>query len=218
MIAGQADFGQRHQRFAERVFLIALAAVVLAERPLFLVLDQRGARELFLFGEIFVAIGLLQRRGIGETRFGCLEADLGHGLAEQLPVFRLVDGIRSRADHLDVEFFQSALLAQAERAVQRGLPAHGRQQRKAARLRVALLLDDLGDDLRRDRLDIGRIRQFRVRHDGGRIGIDEDDAIALLAERLHRLGAGIIEFAGLADHDGAGADDEDRRDVGSFRH
>ena len=31
---GQADLGERHQRFAERMFLVALAALVLAERPL----------------------------------------------------------------------------------------------------------------------------------------------------------------------------------------
>ena len=43
-------------------------------------------------------------------------------------------------------------------------------------------------------------------------------AIALFAERFHGLGAGIVEFAGLTDHNGASADDEDRRDVGSFRH
>jgi hypothetical protein len=50
-------------------------------------------------------------------------------------------------------------LAQRQRAVQRGLAAHGRQQREAAGNDVALLLDDLGDDLGRDRLDIGGVRQ-----------------------------------------------------------
>ena len=109
-------------------------------------------------------------------------------------------------------------LRRRQRAVQRGLAAHGRQQRKAAGNDVAFLLDDLGDDLRRDRLDIGRIGQFRIGHDGGRIGIDQDDAVALVLQRLHRLGAGIVEFAGLADHDGTGADDQDGGDVGSFGH
>ena len=109
-------------------------------------------------------------------------------------------------------------LRRRQRAVQRGLSAHGGQQRKAAGNDVAFLLDDLGDDLRRDRLDIGGIRQFRIGHDGGRIGIDEDDAVALVLQGLHRLGAGIIEFAGLADHDGTGADDQDGGDVGSFGH
>ena len=138
---------------------------------------------------------------LGLDRARRLQPDPGHGLAETAAILGLVDGVRGGADHLDVEFCQRALLAQRQRAVQRGLAAHGRQQRKAAGNDVAFLLDDLGDDLGRDRLDIGRIGQFRVGHDGGRIGIDQDDAIALFLQRLDRLGAGIIEFAGLADHD-----------------
>ena len=55
------------------------------------------------------------------------------------------------------------------RGVQRGLAAHGRQQR------VRLLArDDLLDDLRRDRLDIGGIRQIRIGHDRRRVGVDQD--------------------------------------------
>ncbi len=83
---------------------------------------------------------------------------------------------------------------------------------------VAFLLDDLGDDLRRDRLDIGGVGQVRIGHDGGRIGIDQHDPIALVLERLAGLRAGIIELAGLADDDRAGADDQDRGDVGPFGH
>ena len=155
---------------------------------------------------------------LGLHRARGFEPDAGHGLAETAAILRLVDGISGGADHLDVEFCQRALPAQRQRAVQRGLPAHGRQQRKAAGNDVAFLLDDLGDDFRRDRLDIGGIRQFRIGHDGGRIGIDQDDAVALLLQRLDRLGARIVEFAGLADHDGTGADDQDGGDVGSFGH
>ncbi len=215
---GQPDLGQRHQRFAERMLLVALAAFVLAERPLPFEFRQRLAGDLLPFGVVFVAVGLLQRRRIGEPRLRRLQPDLGHGLAEQLAVFRLVDRIRRGADHLDVEFLQRALPAQRQGAVQRGLAAHGRQQRKAAGNDIAFLLDDLGDDLRRDRLDIGRIRQLRIGHDRRRVGIDQDDAIALFLQRLDRLRAGIIEFAGLADHDGTGADDQDGGDVGSFGH
>ena len=147
-----------------------------------------------------------------------LQADLLHRLAEQFSILGLVDGVGGGADHGDVEFFQRAHLAQRQRGVERGLPAHGRQQREAAGNGVALLLDDLGDDLRRDRLDIGGVGQVRIGHDGGRIGIDQHDAIALGLERLAGLRAGIIELAGLADHDRTGADDQDRRDVGPFGH
>ncbi len=48
--------------------------------------------------------------------------------------------------------------------------------------------------------------------------LTEDDAIALLLQRLDRLRARIIELARLADDDRAGADDEDRGDVGAFGH
>ncbi len=215
---GQPDLGQRHQRLAERVLLVALAALAFAERPLPLALFQRRAGQLLAFGLVFVAVGLLQRRGVGEPRFRRLQADLLHRVAEKLAILGLVDGVRRGADHLDVEFIERALPAQRQRTVQRGLAAHGRQQRKAARDDVAFLLDDLGDDFGRDRLDIGGISQFRVGHDGGRIGIDEDDAVALFLQRLHRLGAGIVEFAGLADHDGTSADDQDGGDICSFGH
>ena len=134
-----------------------------------------------------------------------LQADARHRLAEQLAVLGLVDGVGGGADHLDVEFLQHAHLAQRQRAVERGLPAHGRQQRVGP-----LLLDDLGDDLRRDRLDIGGVGQIRIGHDGRRIGVDQDDPVALVLERLAGLRAGIVELAGLADDDRAGADDQDR--------
>ena len=81
-----------------------------------------------------------------------------------------------------------------------------------------LLLDDLGDDLRRDRLDVGRVGQIRIGHDGRRIGIDENDPIALVLERLAGLRAGIVELAGLADDDRPRTDDQDRGDVGPLGH
>ncbi len=147
-----------------------------------------------------------------------LQPDLGHRLAKQLAVFGFVDGVGGGADHGDVELFQDAHAAQRQRGIERGLPAHGRQQRKAAGNDIPLLGDDLGDDLRRDRLDVGRVRQIRIGHDGRRIGIDQNDPVALGLERLAGLGAGIVEFACLADNDRSRADDQDRGDVGPFGH
>ena len=71
---------------------------------------------------------------------------------------------------------------------------------------------------RRQRLDIGCIGQIRVGHDRGRVGVDQHDAVALLAQRLDRLRAGVIELGGLADDDRAGAGDQDGVDVGAFGH
>ena len=90
------------------------------------------------------------------------------------------------------------MLFKRQRAVERGLAAHRRQQRVGA-----LLLDDLGDDFGRDRLDIGGVGQIRIGHDRRRIGIDQDDPVALGLQRLAGLGSGIVEFAGLADDDRA---------------
>ena len=104
-------------------------------------------------------------------------------------------------------------LGERQRGVERGLPAHGRQQRVGP-----LALDDLGDDLGRDRLDVGGVRQLRIGHDRGRIGVDQDDAVALGLQRLAGLGAGIVELAGLPDDDGARADDEDGFDIRALRH
>ena len=141
------------------------------------------------------------------------EADRGHGVAEQLAVFGLGDGIGLGADHLDAPALQRAVVEQLHADVQRRLPAHRRQQRVGA-----LALDDLLDDGGRDRLDVGGIRHAGVGHDGGRVGVHQDHPVAFLPQRLARLDAGVVELAGLADDDRAGADDQDRVDVGALGH
>ncbi len=222
---GGADNGrQPHmreglERLAERVFLVALAPLVLVGRPfgLELRLPALRARDLQL-GEVFLAVGLLQRGGIGEGRAGRLEADLRHRVAEEGAVLGLVDGGGVRADHLDAEFVEHAHLLEREGGVERGLAAHGGQEGEAACAVAALLLDDLRDDFRGDRLDIGRVREVGIGHDRGRVRIDQHDPVALGAQRLAGLGAGIIELAGLADHDGTGPDDQDGGDVGTLGH
>ena len=141
------------------------------------------------------------------------QPDAVHGLAEQLAVLGHVDGGGAGADHLDAVLLQDAGALQRERRVQRRLPAHGRQQRVGA-----LGRDDLGDDLGRDRLDVRRIRQLRIRHDRRRIGIDENDPVALGLQSLTGLGSRIIELAGLADNDRSGPDDEDGLDIRALGH
>ncbi len=141
------------------------------------------------------------------------EADPGHRLLELLAVLGLVDRLARGADHLDAELLQHALAREVERAVERGLPAHGGQQRVGA-----LLLDDARHRLPGDRLDVGGVRHLRVGHDGGRVGVHQHHAVALVAQRLAGLRARIVELAGLADDDRPGADDQDPLDVGAFRH
>jgi hypothetical protein len=71
------------------------------------------------------------------------------------------------ADHLHAVARQHAGAVEGQRHVERGLAAHGGQQRIGA-----LLGDDAFHHLRRDRLDVGRVGQLRVGHDGGRVGVD----------------------------------------------
>ena len=86
---------------------------------------------------------------MGELGARRLEADPLHRLAEELAVLGLVDRFGGGADHLDAVLLEDAHLAQRQGAVQRRLAAHGRQQHElVVRPRGALLLDDLGDDLR----------------------------------------------------------------------
>ena len=142
-----------------------------------------------------------------------VEADPGHRLAEQLAVLGLVDGLEIGADQLAAEPLQRAALGQRLGGVQRRLPAHGRQQRVRA-----LLGDDLLDDRRRDRLDIGDVGRLRVGHDRGRVRVHQDDPEALGAQRLAGLGSRVVELAGLADDDRPGADQQDGGDVAAFGH
>ncbi len=144
---------------------------------------------------------------------GDLEPAPSHRLAELLAALRLLDRVAARADHLDAELRQDPGVGELHRAVERGLSAKGRQDRVGP-----LLLDDLGDDLRRDRLDVGPIRGLRIGHDCRRIGVDQDDPVAVLPQRLARLGPGVIELAGLTDHDRPGPEDEDRLQVCAARH
>ena len=123
---------------------------------------------------------------------------------ERLAVLALLDRLDRGADQLDAVLLQHAGLGQAHRGVERGLAAEGRQQRVGA-----LLGDHLLDELRRDRLDVGRVGELRVGHDRRRVGVDQDDAQALLLQHPAGLGAGVVELAGLADHDRAGADHQD---------
>ena len=127
-----------------------------------------------------------------------LEPDSMHGLLEGLAVLGLVDRLGGGSDQLDVIFGERPPLGQPHRDVQRGLPAHRRQQR----IRV-LPLDHLLHDLERDGLDIGPIRQFRISHDRGRIAVNQDNPIPLFLQSPAGLCARVIKLAGLPDDDRA---------------
>jgi hypothetical protein len=110
-----------------------------------------------------------------------------------------------RMASLDVVLFQNSTVGEVQRAIQRGLPAHRRQQRVRP-----FLFDDALERMPVDRFDIHRVGSFRVGHDRCRIRIDQHDAETFLLQRLASLGTGVVELASLADDDRAGADDQDR--------
>ena len=146
-------------------------------------------------------------------RLGAGKANLVHRLLEQVAVFRRLNRLDRGADELNAVTLQHAVFGQVKRAVERRLPAHRRQNRVRA-----LLGDNLLHRLPLNRLDIRRIRHLRVGHNRRRIGIDENDAEALTAQRLARLRAGIIKLAGLADDNRASANNQDGFQVGTFGH
>ena len=150
---------------------------------------------------------------MGDFAFRAFNADFGHGIAEFLPVFGFIYHFRLGADQFAAVFFQNAGLGKFQRCIQRSLSAHGGQQSIRA-----FLSDDFFNDFDRDGFDIGGIRQPRIGHDRGRVGIHQNDAIALSTQSLACLRAGIIEFAGLADDDRPGADDHDGFNVSALRH
>ena len=148
-----------------------------------------------------------------DARLGRPETDLGHRVLELLAVFGLVDGLGRCADQLDVVLLQHAVAMQVQRAVQRGLAAHRRQDRVGA-----LLGDDALDDFPGDRLDVGHVGRVGVGHDRGRVAVDQDHLEAFFTERLASLRAGVIEFTRLADDDRTRADDQDGFDICTFWH
>ena len=60
--------------------------------------------------------------------------------------------------------------------------------------------------------------ELRVGHDRGRVGVEQNDGVTLLRERLAGLHAGVVELAALSDDDGAAAEEEDFLEVGISRH
>ena len=142
-----------------------------------------------------------------------IEADAQHRFLEKLAIFALGDGLRVGADQFHVMPSERAVAIQFHRGVERGLAAHRRQNRVRF-----FPFENRFDHLRRDRLDVGAIGEFRIGHDRGRIRIHEDDLVAFLAQRLAGLHAGIIKFAALPDDDRAGADKQNFLELIVPRH
>ena len=153
--------------------------------------DDHGIADLFrrFFGLIKVSGNPAPRHA---------QPDTLHGVTEFLSVFRLEDHGKRSADHLHAESGQHTRFGCLDGRVQTCLASQGGQQRIGS-----FSLDDLGQELRSDRFDVGAMRRLRIGHDRGRVAVDKHHLVALFLEGLAGLGPRIVELAGLADHDGA---------------
>ena len=142
-----------------------------------------------------------------------VQANAEHGFLEQVAVLPAVNGVCVGANHTHLFPFQHAAAVQFHGAVQGCLPAQGREE--GIRFFPD---DDFLHELRSNRFNISARSCLRVRHDGGGIGVDQHYFITLFPEGFAGLGAGVVEFAALADDDRAGPDHENLFDGGVFRH
>ena len=151
--------------------------------------------------------------GIDGFGLGHRHADLVHGFLENDTVFTAGDGFQVHADDFHVVLLQDAFLIQLGGQVQGRLAAEVGQQSIRA-----FLFNHGRDAVHGQGLNVGVVRHAGVRHDGGGVGVHQNDVVAFSAQGLAGLGAGVVEFAALADDDRAGADHENLFDGGIFRH
>ena len=171
-----------------------------------------------LLAEVHAVLQIVDQR-----RLGNFEADLGHRVFEEQPVFALLDSVKLRADELRAVLLQYSVVGQFDRQIQRRLSADGRQHGEdagpsAGGEHLSFDADDFVQVSERERLDVGAVGHLGVGHDGGGVGVHQHHLIAFGLERLAGLRAGVVELSRLADDDGSGADDEDFRDVVAAWH
>src|SRR5580704_1709539 len=152
-------------------------------------------------------------RVIDERGSGDFQSDFATSVLEPQPVFGNFDGAERCADHFDFIFFENAAFREFDSEIESCLAANRGQERVGLFAGKDFLQIFLGQ-----RLDVGAVSQLRIGHDRGRIGIDQNDFVALGAQSFASLGAGIIKFASLADDDRARADDQNFLDVRTFWH
>ena len=150
---------------------------------------------------------------MGNARARRTQTNFGHGVFELQAVFGFVDGFGRGANEFDFVFVEHAVVPQIERAVECGLAAHGGQDGIGA-----FFGNDLFNRLPSDGFDVGDVCGCRVGHDRGRVAVDQNDFVALFAQSFTSLHARVVELTGLANDDGASANDEDAFEVGALWH
>ena len=137
-----------------------------------------------------------------------------HQVAEAFAVLGDFDCINIHTDHPYVVLLPNAHFITLNAQVQRRLPPHRRQHR----INVGMLLKNLFDGSRFQRLEVHVVRHDRVGHDGRRVGIDEGGFDAFFAKGPQGLGSGIIKLASLSNDNRSTANEENRFDAFVFGH
>ena len=136
-----------------------------------------------------------------------------HGIFELEAVFSLVNYFGCSTNKLDLVFMQHAVAPQVQRTIECCLPAHGGQNGIGA-----LFGNDFLDRLPGNGLNVSYIGCGRVGHDGGRVAVNQNNAVTLFAQSPAGLHARIIKLACLPNNDGAGSDNQNTFDVLTFWH
>jgi hypothetical protein len=119
---------------------------------------------------------------MGEARGWHLQADLLHRRLEAVAVLGRRDGVGPGPDDLHAVALEHARLDQLHGEVQRRLATQRGEQGVGP-----LLLDDRREDRGIERLDVRAVGRTGVGHDGGRIGVGQDDPVPL----FHQHPAGL---------------------------
>ena len=150
---------------------------------------------------------------VGNFRARHLDAQRIHGVLERLAILAALDGVNLHTNNFHVVFVQHTGFVERGAQVQTGLSAQVGQQRVGA-----LFLDDLRQTFHVQRLNVGDIGRVRVGHDGCGVAVHQHNLVAQRAQRLACLSAGIVEFARLANNDGARTNNQNFMDVGTLTH
>ena len=122
---------------------------------------------------------------------------------ETATVFGFINRIGGGANHGHAEFSQTPdAPARARSSAPSGRPW-------SAAPHPGALFDDFTHHFPVNRLDVGGIGHFRVGHDGRRVRVHRDNAVALFAQRFTRPGAGVVKLTRLTDNNRARAQNQD---------
>ena len=132
--------------------------------------------------------------GIGDFGGNNRLADGLAQLLEQLTVLGTLDGI---AQQLHAALLQDALLFQLHGQIQTGLAADAGNNGVGP-----LVADDFGHIFQGQRLHVDLISDGGIGHNGGRVGVYQNNFVTLFFQCQAGLGACVVKFSGLADDDG----------------